>query len=98
MPYVITDPIACMIIAGKPMAYICQITVFSGLNLPNLNFISLFFLILNIIAITAATICPKTVAIAAPITPIPGIPNHPNIRIGSNTMLITAPIVCVIIV
>lgn len=45
-----------------------------------------------------ATICPNTVAAAAPAMPIFGKPNSPKIKIGSKIRLITAPVVCVIIV
>ena len=45
----------------------------------------------------AAMICPATVAMAAPLTSSRGRPNQPKIRIGSSTMLMTAPISCVII-
>ena len=45
---------------------------------------------------TAAVICPMTVAAAAPATSIRGKPNRPKIRIGSRMMLMTAPMSWVI--
>ena len=45
-----------------------------------------------------ATICPVTVAMAAPLIPIFGIPHNPKISIGSRIILITAPVVWEIIV
>ena len=41
---------------------------------------------------TAATICPITVATAAPATPIAGSPKYPKIRIGSRMILMIAPV------
>ena len=38
-----------------------------------------------------ADICPITVAIAAPTTPIAGIPNPPNMNMGSRTIFIIHP-------
>jgi len=38
-----------------------------------------------------AMICPPTVAIAAPATPMAGMPNMPKMRMGSRMMLLTAP-------
>ena len=35
-----------------------------------------------------------TVAMAAPATPICGIPNKPKIMIGSSMMLMIAPVIC----
>ena len=43
-------------------------------------------------AAAAATICPATVAMAAPATSIRGRPNQPKIRMGSSTMLMRAPV------
>ena len=57
-----------------------------------------FLVRLNVIARIAAHIWPVTVAIAAPATPIFGIPNKPKINIGSRMILIIAPVDCVIIV
>ena len=48
------------------------------------------------VPMSAATICPITVATAAPVTPIAGKPNQPKIRIGSIIMLIIAPVPWVI--
>ena len=45
-----------------------------------------------------ATICPITVATAAPATPIRGTPKYPKIKIGSKIILTTAPVPCVTIV
>lgn len=42
--------------------------------------------------------CPITVAMAAPATPMAGMPNHPKIKMGSSTMLMMAPVPCVNIV
>ena len=52
---------------------------------------SLFKKRLKIMPSTAETIWEKTVAIAAPLMPMAGKPNLPKIRIGSSTMLVTAP-------
>ena len=46
----------------------------------------------------AATICPNTVATAAPAIPMRGIPKYPKIRIGSRMILMIAPVDWVIIV
>ena len=42
-------------------------------------------------------VCPKTVARAAPATPISGNGPIPNIKTGSKTILIRAPTICTII-
>ena len=40
------------------------------------------------------TICPITVAKAAPLIPIAGAPNKPNIKIGSRIKFVKAPPIC----
>ena len=47
--------------------------------------------------VSAATICPATVAAAAPAMPISGRPSMPKISSGSNIILVTAPAICAII-
>ena len=44
-----------------------------------------------LITTSAATICPATVATAAPAIPISGRPKRPKIKSGSRTMLSTSP-------
>ena len=51
----------------------------------------------NISSIRNDTIWPITVAIAAPVTPSFGIPNQPNINIGSRIIFKIAPIICEIV-
>ena len=96
MQNVITEPIAIIITDGIPMNKILQILFPDGLNPLKVICISLLTLILNITAITAATIWPATVAAAAPTIPSFGAPSRPNISIGSRIILIIAPVPCVI--
>lgn len=46
--------------------------------------------------IAAAAICPSTVAMAAPATPISGKGPYPKIRMGSRIILAAAPATCAI--
>ena len=57
---------------------------------------SWFLVALNISAKSMATICPNTVAAAAPWMPILGNPIRPKIRMGSRMMLMMAPVPWVI--
>ena len=57
---------------------------------------SLFLAWFSMAAKTMATICPNTVAAAAPRIPMAGTPRSPKIRIGSSMMLMMAPVPWVI--
>ena len=66
----------------------------SGLNIcfPKVISTSSLYFMLKTNDKIIATICPATVAIAAPATPIFGAPNSPKISIGSRIIFIIAPI------
>ena len=80
----------CMRIFGVPSRYIVPMCLGNfrssgGLRTP------------PFITTSAATICPATVATAAPEIPISGSPSNPKMSSGSSTMFVTAPIICAII-
>ena len=84
----------CMTIAGAPIAYIFLIMERLGRKPRRSKEISLFIRRLKYTASASAVICPMTVAAAAPFTPKAGAPQRPKIRIGSSTMLSSAPTSC----
>ena len=91
MPDTMTEPMHCMMIAGKPTAYIFfSVSLF--ILKPLSRILTSCFLTKSMISTNAMEQnCPNTVAIAAPKTPSLGKKPMPNISRGSKMMLTTAP-------
>ena len=92
-PSIISVDIDCIAMDGTPTLYISLIIARSGLNicLPKLILTSSLYFTLKIKDNVIATICPETVAIAAPAMPSLGAPKSPKINIGSKIIFIIAP-------
>ena len=83
--------IDCMRMAGTAMRYM-DFSIATSIRKPWKRIcISCTFFCVMMIPSSMATICPATVATAAPFTPIAGIWNIPKMKIGSRMMFTMAP-------
>ena len=94
MKNVVTEDIELITMLGMLILEMASIETFDG-RAPA-RVISRFQCLFMKNATIAATICPPTVATAAPAMPISGKPSRPKIRMGSNMMFSMAPMSCVI--
>ena len=91
-----TEPMAIIMMEGTPTPMMGRMSAPSGRNTWRENWTSGLNRRLKKMARPAATHWPRTVATAAPATPMAGKPNQPKMNTGSSTMLMTAPVAWVI--